>query len=221
MLRQKLFAAFIFLLLSCYSISSNATTDLDNKFRYPFYLGVSGGFGSTTWFGLVPATNKANSALALSTPTNVSEGGGMWGVFAGYEFLPEFALEFNYNHYPTANIYFSSRSLFCFQHAGITHFSSNTEDVGLMGKVMFVIPRTTVRLYSSAGVAGVHRHDLLSQIWRTSPTFGFGLNYNFTSHVMGEMGANYTGGYGESELTPATDYVPFLYSVFMRLAYRF
>ena len=220
MLRQKLFAAF-FLLLSCYVVTSRAATYLDDKFSEPFYAGISGGFGSTTWFGLVPANTKASSALALSTPTNVSEGGGMWGVFAGYEFLPEFALEFNYNHYPTANIYFSPRSLFCYQHSGVTQFSSNTEDIGLMAKLMFIIPRTTIRLYSSAGVAVVHRHDVLSQIWRTSPTFGFGINYNFTRHIMGEFGANYTGGYGESELSPATDYVPFLYSVFMRLAYRF
>jgi hypothetical protein len=219
MLNKKL-TAVVFLALSLFTLSVRARTPVDDKFRYPFYAGVTGGYGSTTWFGLVPAANKASSALALSTPTHVNEGGGMWGFFAGYEIIPQFAIEANYNHYATANVYFSTRSLYSFLHHGSTSFSSNTTDYSVSGKVMVVIPRTTVRVYSSAGVAGVHRHDILANLWRTSPTFGVGINYNFTPHIMGEFGANYTGGYGESELTPAADYIPFLYSIFFRLAYR-
>jgi hypothetical protein len=219
MLNKKL-TAVVFLLLSLFILSARAGVPENEKFRYPFYAGLTGGYGSTTWFGLVPAANKASSALALSTPTFVSEGGGMWGFFAGYEFIPAFAIEANYNHYPTANVYFSTRSLYCFQHHGSTTFSSNTEDYTLSGKVMVIVPRTTVRVYSSAGVAGVHRTDVLGNLWRTSPTFGIGINYNFTPRIMGEFGANYTGGYGESELTPAADYIPFLYSIFFRIAYR-
>jgi opacity protein-like surface antigen len=219
MLNKKI--AGIIFVLALVTLSAQASEVKDEKFRYPFYAGITGGYGSTTWFGLVPAQNKANGALALSTPTNVSEGGGMWGFFAGYEFMQAFAMEINYNNYPRANVYFSPRSMFSFQHPGTTHFYSDTVSYGLMAKVMVTIPTTAVRFYSSGGIAAVHRHDVLSNLWRTSPTFGLGLNYNFTPHIMGEFGGNYTGGYGESELTPATDYIPFLYSIFMRLAYRF
>jgi hypothetical protein len=219
MLIKKLFAAFL-TALACFNFATTAWA-AEDKFSHPFYAGITGGYGSTTWFALVPSANKQNAALALSTPTNVNEGGGTWGVFAGWELMPSFAVEAAFNRYAMANIFFSRRSLFAFTHQGRTQFASNTEDVSLMGKLMIFIPRTTVRLYSSVGVAGVRRYDTLANLWRASPTFGLGLNYNFTPHVMGEFGANYTGGYGESELTPASDFVPFLYSIFMRLAYRF
>ena len=55
---------------------------------------------------------------------------------------------------------------------------------------------------------------------RVTPTFALGFNYNLSEHIMAELGANYTAGYGESELNPAKDYVPFLYSAFVQLAYR-
>ena len=77
-----------------------------------------------------------------------------------------------------------------------------------------------MRVYSSVGVAQVHRWDDMNENNRIAPTFGVGFNYNFAEHVMGELGANYTAGYGESELNPAKDYVPFLFSVFFKVAYR-
>ena len=55
---------------------------------------------------------------------------------------------------------------------------------------------------------------------RDSVTFGVGFVYNISEHIMTELGVNYTAGYGESELNPAQDYVPFLYSGFLKLAYR-
>ena len=85
---------------------------------------------------------------------------------------------------------------------------------------MLVIPRTAIRAYSSAGAAEVHRWDEVNDNRRVTPTFGLGFNYNFTPHIMGELGANYTAGFGESELNPAEDYMPFLYSAFLRIGYR-
>jgi hypothetical protein len=217
MLRIKIVTT---LLLASWVSASFASLDSD-IFRYRFYAGITGGYGATTWSGLVPPSNKANAALALSTPISVREGGAMWGLFAGYEFIPEFAFEFNYTRYAPATVYFSDDSLFTFENNGRTQFTSQTESVSFAGKFMVIIPRTLIRAYSSVGVAGVHRFDVLENRWRVSPSFGLGVNYNITPHVMGELGTNYTGGYGQSELTPANDYVPFLYSVFFRLAYRF
>ena len=198
-----------------------STVGSGNKFIHPFYIGVTGGYGSTTWDGLVPSGSNRGTAMLLSTPVNVHEGGGTWGVFVGYEFIPFFALEASYNKYPNAKIFFDPMSLVAFENNGMTELNTSTDSVSVMGKIMLIIPHTDIRAYSSAGIARVHREDPLKESWRLSPSFGVGFNYNFTDHIMGELGANYTGGYGESEINPAEDFVPFLYSVFLRVAYRF
>ena len=159
--------------------------------------------------------------MSLSTPTEVNEGGGVWGVYSGYELNHFFALEASYMRYPNAQVSFDPVSLFSFMNNDLTEFTTHTESVNLMGKVMLFIPNTTIRAYSSFGAAGIHRDDVLYDHWRLSPTFGIGLNYNLMPHVMGEIGANYTAGYGEAQLNPTDVYIPFLYSVFLRLAYRF
>jgi hypothetical protein len=203
-----------FLLSQCY-----AEPILD-KFKNRFYIGLRGGYGSTTWQGLVPSEENENDAMLLSTPTSVTEGGGVWGVFTGYEIIPCFAVEANYMRYPDAHINFDPLSLISFENDGLTELTSHTEAMALMAKFMLFLPHTTVRAFSSAGIAEVHRWDLLNDCWRLSPTFGVGFNYNFTDHIMSELAFNYTGGYGESEINPSKDYVPFLYSIFLGLAYR-
>lgn len=189
-------------------------------FQKAFYIGVNGGFGATTWDGLVPLQEKQNIALSISAPVKVYEGGGVYGAFAGYEFTPYFAIETSYRHYPSAKIIFDQFSLFAFDHEDRLSFDSRTYTVNLMAKVMLILPNTTARLFSSFGVAGVHRSDELIQQWQPSPTFGAGFNTYISQHLMAEFGFNYTAGYGESELNPAYSYIPFLYSVTLGLAYR-
>jgi hypothetical protein len=192
-----------------------------NPVLHPFYVGITGGYGSTTWNQLAPSQQNASLALSLSTPTSAKEGGGIWGFFAGYELIPNFAIEASYTRYPIATVYFDSSSLFTFDYNGRTEFSTKTDTTSLLVKFMLMIPHTSVRAFSSAGVAGIHRSDVITDCWRVSPAFELGFNYNINEHLMLEIGANYTGGYGESELNPAEDYVPFLYSGFLRLGYRF
>lgn len=220
MITKKSHAAF-FLISLFIAITSHASAGMDKKFCYPFYAGISGGYGSTTWEGLVPSEEKQNAAMSLSTPKLTREGGAVWGVFAGYELSPYFALEANYMRYPNAKVVFDSESAFSFDHDGSTSLNTHTETVGVLAKIMLIIPHTDIRAYSGAGAAGVHRADQLLDHWRLSPTFGVGFNYNVTAHIMGELGASYTSGYGEAELNPTEDYIPFLYSVFLRFAYRF
>ena len=205
----------------CYNLAfSLDATPLNKGFSHPLYIGFSAGYGSTTWNGLVPSTENQNLALSISTPILVKEGGAVWGFLAGYEFSPYFALEANYTRYPQASIFFDEESLFAFENDGRLDLKTDTETGSVMAKFMLFIPRTTVRVYSSVGVAQVHRWDDMNENNRIAPTFGVGFNYNFAEHVMGELGANYTAGYGESELNPAKDYVPFLFSVFFKVAYR-
>lgn len=219
MLNKKIIVIIICVLAFLYELPSYASELSDNKFRHPFYVGLEGGYGSTTWGHLTPL--NPDVATNLSTPTNVSEGGGVWGLFGGYEFLPQFALEANYMHYQAARLYFDPYSVFTNDYDGRTELTSRTESVSLMAKIMLIIPRSTIRAYSSVGVGVVHRYDAIKNIWRPNPAFGAGLNYNLTDHWMTEIGINYIAGYGEAELNPAKDFVPFVYSAFARLAYRF
>ncbi|WP_131781291.1 hypothetical protein [Legionella gresilensis] len=183
------------------------------------YLGLSAGYGATTWEGLVPSEKNKNGAMTISTPIRVQEGGVMWGFFSGYEINPFFALESHYRRYPNARVKFDKDSLFAFNH-DMTHFNSHTETIGLIGKVMLIVPDTPVSIYSGAGAAILHRYDKINNDWRATPTFDIGFNIQLSRHFMLGFNGNYTAGYGESEIDPAKDYFPFLYSVFMNLAYR-
>ena len=145
----------------------------------------------------------------------------MWGAQLGYEFTSHFAIEATYKHYPKATINFSQDSLFAFDNNDRTLFKSYTQQAALMAKIMARFLETNVHIYSSAGVADCHREDEILNQWQILPTFGIGFNYNFSQHFMGEIGGNYTAGYGESELSPADNFLPFLYSIFFSLSYRF
>ena len=79
MLYKKISTVFLSALACFYCVPSDAAL--------PFYLGLTGGYGATTWGQLVP--QNANVAMSLSTPTQVSESGFAWGVVGGYEFIPQ------------------------------------------------------------------------------------------------------------------------------------
>jgi hypothetical protein len=85
---------------------------------------------------------------------------------------------------------------------------------------MFYIPSTQIRAFSSVGPALLHRNDFIENRYRGSPAFGVGFNYFFTEHVMIEIAFNYVAGYGESELNPVDDYMPFLYAGMISLSYH-
>lgn len=203
------------------TIFSSQTGVASESVTYPFYLGGIGGYGASTWNGLVPSQANKNIAMSMSTPIDVYEGGAVFGVLAGYEFSPYFSIEVNYLKYPDAQIWFDTSSLFSFDHNKALFFNSETETVSLSGKVMLKIPRTKLKAYSSAGVADLHRKDMLLDQWLVTPTFGVGLIYAITERWAGEVAANYTAGFGESQLHPVNGYFPFLYSVTARLAYHF
>lgn len=202
------------------SVSNLFADTHTDKVKHPLYVGVTGGYGWTTWDGLIPPPRKRNAAMSMSTPSLVTEGGVLWGLFVGYEFLPTFAMEMAYLRYQNARVTFDDESIFTFDHDGNASFTSKTETVSIMAKIMMIVPRTDVRIYSSLGLAEVHRSDDITDNWMGSPTFGVGVNYNFTEHVMGEIGAIYAAGRGQSELNPIDDYFPFMYGAFLRVAYR-
>lgn len=213
-LKRALFA-FCFLLLNSVYAAEN------NHFAHPFYMGLSAGWGSTTWTGLVPPPNQQNVAVVMSVPVDVNEGGFIGGAVLGYEFTPYFALEASYTRYPDAKVSFDSTSIFTFQNDGMVDLITKTHSYNLMAKIQLVVPCTKARVYSAFGAALTHRSDQLRERNRVTPAFGGGINYLLDPHIMADLGANYTAGYGESELDPSIGYMPFLYSVFLRISYRF
>ena len=205
--------------LAAFSTESSNVPTVESKYRYPTYAGLTYGYGATTWGYLIPPDE--NAAMNLSTPIRVSENGALWGFFLGYEFNPSFALEASYMHYPKAKVYFDPMSLFTFDNDGLAGFTSHTQSISIVGKFMIQIPRNTdFRAYSSVGVAGVHRDDIITNEWALSPNFGVGFTYLITERVMAELGIVYTAGNAISELNPAESFIPFLYSGFLRLALR-
>lgn len=198
----------------------HAAEETKNLFVHPIYFGAMGGWGSTTWGGLVPTVSNQNSAISISTPVAVEEGGGVWGFSLGYEFTPCFALEANYMVFPNAKITFDEYSLYAYDEDTLI-LNTKTQTASVNAKIMLVIPKTSLRFYSSAGIASVFRQDQINDTYRISPTFGFGINLLLTERIMAELGTNYTAGYGESEINPVLDFVPFLYSVFFKASLRF
>lgn len=187
----------------------------------PWYFGAGVGYGSTTWDALVPRTSAQNSAISMSTPIQVEEGGVLWGISGGVEVFKNFQMEFNYWKYPNATVHFDPDSLYSFENNNSTEFSTSTYTWSLQGK--FLVPwndSKKLRIFASAGMAWLNRQDELLKQDTIAPTFGLGLNYGFTPHIMGEFGFVYTAGDGESELNPSADYMPFLYGIFWRLFYR-
>lgn len=212
----------IFLLIVSHTVYASRFSEnapmIEYKYRFPGYLGVTCGYGATTWGYLIPPDE--NAALSLSTPNRVSENGTLWGLYGGYEINHSFALEASYMHYPTAKVYFDDVSLFTFEN-NLAGFVTHTQALSFVGKFMIVIPRNTdFRLYSSVGAAGIHRDDLMNNAWKLSPKFGVGLTYLITEHMMAELGIEYLAGDGVSELNPAESFIPFLYAGFARLAMR-
>lgn len=183
------------------------------------YFGVALGYGSTTWQGLVPAHENQNLATSLSTPIRVKEGGVAEGGFIGYEFFCNFAIEASYTHYPNATIFFDNISLFSFDNNQLTNFITHTEAFALIGKIF--VPINGIALYSTTGVAKIHRKDMLLDAWRISPIFGGGISYPLNKFFEVALAADYIAGFGESQLSPANSYFPFLYAVNLKLAYYF
>jgi hypothetical protein len=209
----------IFPMLS-FSAVPMVTSQPDYRVQHPLYAGVTIGYGTTTWDGLV-APNDEAFVMSVSTPTSVNEGGTIGGVFVGYEVFPSFALEFSYTHYANVKMYFDQYSLVTYEY-NLASLVSHTNNYSFVGKFMVPVPYVhNARVFSSVGPAVTHRQDTIYDHWQLTPTFNFGFDIDVTEHIMAEVGANYTAGTAISELDPVVDYIPFLYSGFARLAWRF
>lgn len=214
---RYLFASLCVFLLSIQGYAGRGTPLNEDLFSHPFSIGLMAGYGTTTWAGLVP-TQEEQGALAVSTPIDANEGGAAWGIFMGYELTPYFGLEGSYIQYPDAVVTFDDMSIFTLDHEA-SHFSTKTSVLSLIGRILVTIPNTKLKIYSGTGVASVHRKDILKDDSLITPNFVFGANYRIQPQVLAEVGAYFTVGYGEATLQPANEFIPFLYSLMLKVAY--
>ncbi len=189
---------------------------------HPFYFGVEGGWGTTDWSHLtVRATNPDDYiTLSLSAPTSATDKGPVYGFMTGYEINPHFAMEMNYMRFPNTTVIFDPFSLYAFQD-GIVEMNSSTYVYNIVGKFMVEMNNTGIRGFANAGASLIHRHDSLVDVGHIGATFGVGLGYVFPARVMLELAFQYYAGYGKVVLKPAINYIPFLYTVHLKLGYRF
>lgn len=219
--RQALLMKKSFLCLAVSLIlTNNCQAVPEGIFSHPLYFGIGAGFGATTWYALVPQSNQQNKAMSISTPKHVNEGGGTVNIFAGFDITQTFGLEFGYYHYANAKVGFAEDSLFEFNHH-IYDLVTRTDSYYFMTKFMVQIADTAARAYSGLGFAMLHRRDQVNSHYRKTPSFDIGINYNIAEHWMADLNGNFTAGYGASEICPADDFMPFVYSIIARLAYRF
>jgi hypothetical protein len=211
--------AFFFPSVS-FSAISLSTASVGNHTQYPFYAGLTIGYGTTTWGELVAPVDETMMML-LSTPTKVDEGGTIGGAFIGYELFPSFDIELSYMHYANARIFVDPMSLITYDYGVIDSFVSRTNNYSLVGKFLVPIPHSKARIFSSIGPAVTHRQDVVYDHWRLTAAFNVGFDIDISERLMMEIGGNYTAGTGKSEIDPIVDYIPFLYSGYGRLAWRF
>lgn len=225
-LRKKIIG-FILILSFCFPFSVVIASNKPNPWpeiwkAHPFYIGVFGGYGNTDWSQLVARYNDQFEyfLLSVSVPVSATDQGATWGFVTGWEVQPHFALEMSYARFPNTNVSFDQYSIYGSRY-NVYSLESNTYAYDFVGKFMVQIEHTGIRGFANAGGAVVHRHDILVDTSHICPTFGVGLNYVLVQHLLMELGFQYYAGFDKADVTPAVNYIPFLYSVTLKLAYRF
>lgn len=209
--------------LSLFSYAANANK-IDMHKLFPsktVYIGINVGGGATTWKYLVDKYDPPPNPISATTPSHVDEGGAAWGIVFGFDVSSNFAIEFQYVEFPDSKITFDDfgKVTYMLQSNTIT---SHTEAYSLSGK--FYLPvgvNTHLRAFSAVGAGLVKRDDIINEVSCVTPYMSAGLSYNFTRHLISEVGFQYFTGFGASEVLPVQDFVPFAWDAYFRLAYQF
>lgn len=205
----------IAILFGCLIISTTNALAADNN---GFYVGALLGWGTTTWGYLVDSKEWLSKFV---TPTEVHEGGTLWGCFAGFEFNQFFALELQYMRCPRAKVYFWKWSLYTTEDK-VKEIDSRTDAYSLTMKIMTPVFHTPIKIFAAAGGAMERRSDKLAkQKTNLGGVFGAGLNVPVTEKMFAELAFQYYTGHGKTEIRPVYRYIPFIYTVHFKLAYRF
>lgn len=207
------------LTLSLLSTPMLALASKHNDFnKHPFYVGAQIGYATTTWKHLV----SEDMSLWGTTPLHVKEGDLSWGIFIGYEFEPQFALEAEYLRLPTATLAFDKQMSIYIYRDHIQRLRTKTDVMTVHGKFMAPLASLPIRIFAIAGIAIIHRTDFLADTKsNVGADFGAGFNFNVSPHVLAEFGFEFFTGQGVTEYEPIRNFIPFLYTLHFKLAYRF
>ena len=197
---------------------------------HSLYWGVSSGFGSTTWSQIVTPRNDPSdpsrpyNPAVLSAPIGAKEGGVAWRVLFGDRLLKNFSVQLEYTHFPRSTFTIAAYSLYP-QFKGKstpTVIPTRTDAVDVLGK-FYITPPHLMRthFFADLGVSYTRRRDMLDRGGSLGAVFGCGANYDVSDGYKLTVDAQVNTGYGKSELLPADDYIPFVYSVQLGVQHQF
>ena len=215
----------ILLILSFCCCSAAFAGSLDSLFpSRTVYFGVNMGGGYTTWKYLVDTVDPPGSAVKETTPSGVNEGGPSWGVVFGYDLARNFAVELQYMRSADSHITFAPDAALAYNLSDGSVPATNlsrTDAYSLSGK--FFVPvgvNTHMRVFAAVGAGQVERRDVIAKRSCVTPYLSAGADYHFTRHWILEGGFQYYTGFGVAEVEPVSDFVPFAWDGYARLAYQ-
>lgn len=217
--------SLILSLISFFCCAAAFAGDLDNLFpSKTVYFGVNMGGGYTTWKYLVDTVDPPDTAVKETTPSGVREGGPSWGVVFGYDLARNFAVELQYMRFADSRITFDPDAALAYNLSDGTvpaTIRSRTEAYSLSGKLFVPVGvNTHMRVFAAVGAGQVERRDVIAKRSCVTPYLSAGADYHFTRHWILESGFQYYTGFGVSELQPVSDFVPFAWDGYARIAYQ-
>ncbi len=186
---------------------------------YHFYVGFTGGYGSTDWGMLVA---QPGSLASYVSPIAADDTGGTVGATLGYQFSQMFALELGYTRFATANVKFDVGMPY-WNYDDVAHtLKTNTNAFDFVGKFIVPVKGTkSFHAFASAGLGVVNRVDELVDTSHVGAAFGVGMIFDLSKHITAEGGFQYLTGFGRANDGPVYKYVPFLYQGYFNVAYHF
>lgn len=205
--------------LACTLLFSDCSYAFDSSH---FRIGMQVGGANVNWGNLIGDYNTAH--VTTSNPVSAGGSGVEYGAFAGVQFGQYFALQTNFDHYPTTQITFHhSVKPIDDLHDGIDNSYSNINAWSLDD--IFMVPmwkknNHALIGYAFSGIALMFRRDAWINKTNVGGHFGCGIRYKFTQRYSSQINFDYYTGNGKATEHPIDSYFPFLYSINFGLATR-
>ncbi|MCX7123797.1 MAG: hypothetical protein NTV32_09105 [Gammaproteobacteria bacterium] len=221
-----MFCALCAFSATAYAADDSGDTNLTSMAKDPLYFGFMTGYGNTDWgelveqgdlaatCGQVPDFLKPN--LCNNTPSSASGSGAIVGAMLGFQFNPYLAIEGQYIRYPDSSVNFGTPN----PYGGLTHITAKTNYFALMGKVEAPFYHDDFEAFGTLGIADVESSSPLADSSNVRPTFGFGVSDIQLARWIFSLAFNYTPGTGTASTTTADQYIPYIYSGQLSVAYR-
>lgn len=215
-------------LLLTIALVTSCAADEQNFSNHFFYVGGMSGNADADWSSVVGTDISTLGPNPLSADGN----GMLFGLDAGYQFSPHFAIEGEFIDLPSSKLVFESQNDY---HAGKT-LNTTMLFAAIVFKVIAPLPNSKFSVFVDAGPAYQYLHyphsgvdvpaygyaeSTLGDIGTWAPTFGGGLLYRINNHWQAEGSFQYAPGTGRSVQNPMNYYVPEIYAGTFKLDYIF